>query len=70
MRLREIPHDVEILVAEIADIPHVPVQDEAGQRQGLALQLRVGLFEVVQIKMGVPQRVNEFASPCRFPTLS
>src|SRR5690242_4705551 len=51
----------EILEAEGADVVELSVDGQFRQRQWRAGKLPVGLVEVVEIEMGIAERVDEFA---------
>src|SRR6188472_4260038 len=62
MSVRLIAGQHEILEAESADIVDVPPDDgEPRQWQWGASELLVGLVEVIEIEMGIAQRVDERA---------
>jgi len=54
-----IPLQAEILVLEIEDRPALRVDDHLRQRPRRAGELKLGLFEVVEVEMRVSQRVDE-----------
>lgn len=61
MRVRFVADQLEILETEGEQILHLGVELHGRQRQRLAGQLQVGLFQVVGVKVAVTARPDELA---------
>ena len=61
MGMRLIVDDIEILEAELADIGNLAFENQPGRGQRLALELLIRLSEMVEIEVGIAQRVDELA---------
>ena len=60
-RVRLVILQFEILILEVENIADSGIEDHAGQRKRRARKLFLRLLQMIQVKMGVAQRVDEFA---------
>ena len=61
MGIRIIVFEAEVAVLEVKNIFFVGIGYHLRQRTWLACELETGLFEMIEIKVGVAESVDEFS---------